>query len=143
LEKVFGEKSNSPVAGMFRFMPLEGANAVMVITTQADYLGDIEQWLERIDGAGQEAQLYSYELKYIKARDLADRLAEVFGGSVRRTGDTGAGSLMPGLTSGSLSDDGSDGGAMPGNAGSGILGGDNARGGVGESMTLGQQAGGI
>ncbi|MEG3193638.1 secretin N-terminal domain-containing protein, partial [Lysobacter sp. D1-1-M9] len=27
LEKVFGESSESPVAGMFRFMPLEGANA--------------------------------------------------------------------------------------------------------------------
>ena len=32
LEKVFGEGSNSPVAGMFRFMPLEGANSVLVIT---------------------------------------------------------------------------------------------------------------
>ena len=28
LEKVFGEQSKSPVAGMFRFMPLDGANAV-------------------------------------------------------------------------------------------------------------------
>src|SRR5690606_11289804 len=26
LEKVFGQESKSPVAGMFRFMPLEGAN---------------------------------------------------------------------------------------------------------------------
>jgi general secretion pathway protein D len=32
LEKVFGEQSKSPVAGMFRFLPLEGANAVLVIT---------------------------------------------------------------------------------------------------------------
>src|SRR5690606_16462996 len=146
LEKVFGEQSNSPVAGMFRFMPLEGANAVMVISSQPDYLDEIEQWLERIDGAGQEAQLYSYELKYIKARDLADRLAEVFGGSVRRTGDTGGGSLMPGLTSGSLSDGGGDDGAGSSGSGSGILGGvggSGGSGGSGESMTLGQQTGGI
>ena len=80
LEKVFGEQSKSPVAGMFRFMPLEGANAVLVITSQANYLDDIQQWLERIDGAGGSVQLFSYELKYIKAKDLADRLAEVFGG---------------------------------------------------------------
>ena len=31
LEKVFGESAKTPVAGMFRFMPLEGQNAVMVI----------------------------------------------------------------------------------------------------------------
>src|SRR3546814_946047 len=81
LEKVFGEQSKTPVAGMFRFMPLEGANAVLVITPQASYLDQIQQWPERIDGAGAGVQLFSYELKYIKAKDLADRLSEVFGGS--------------------------------------------------------------
>ncbi len=106
LEKVFGEASKSPVAGMFRFMPLEGANAVLVITSQADYLDDIQQWLERIDGAGDSLQLYSYELKYIKAKDLADRLSEVFGGGARSGGgDTGgAPTLMPGLDSVELRD---------------------------------------
>jgi general secretion pathway protein D len=106
LEKVFGETSKSPVAGMFRFLPLEGANAVLVITPQAAYLDDIQQWLERIDGAGGEARLYSYELKYIKAKDLADRLSEVFGSS-RGGGSSDAGaapSLMPGLNSAELRD---------------------------------------
>ncbi|HRN62633.1 MAG TPA: type II secretion system secretin GspD [Luteimonas sp.] len=99
LEKVFGEQSKSPVAGMFRFMPLEGANAVLVITPQPAYLDDIQDWLERIDSAGAGARLYSYELKYIKARDLAERLSEVFGGGSRRSGgDDGGGSLMPGLS---------------------------------------------
>ena len=79
LEKVFGESSKTPSAGMFRFMPLEGANAVLVITPQASYLDQIQDWLERIDGAGESSRLFSYELKYIKAKDLADRLAEVFG----------------------------------------------------------------
>lgn len=32
LEKVFGEESKTPSAGMFRFLPLENANAVLVIT---------------------------------------------------------------------------------------------------------------
>ena len=54
LEKVFGEQSKSPVAGMFRFMPLEGANAVLVITRRPSYLDEIQEWLERIDGAGGE-----------------------------------------------------------------------------------------
>jgi general secretion pathway protein D len=110
LEKVFGEQSKSPVAGMFRFMPLEGANAVLVITSQANYLDDIQQWLDRIDSAGGSMQLYSYELKYIKAKDLADRLADVFGsGRGGAGGDTGgAPSLMPGLDSVELKDSGGD-----------------------------------
>ncbi|AXK70939.1 type II secretion system protein GspD [Lysobacter sp. TY2-98] len=105
LEKVFGEQSKSPVAGMFRFMPLEGANAILVITPQAAYLDDIQQWLERIDGAGSEPRLYSYELKYIKAKDLADRLSEVFGGGRGGSGGTnGQPSLMPGLDSTEIRD---------------------------------------
>ncbi|MFC3813506.1 type II secretion system secretin GspD [Lysobacter sp. GCM10012299] len=108
LEKVFGEQSKSPVAGMFRFMPLEGANAVLVITSQANYLDDIQQWLDRIDNAGGSVQLYSYELKYIKAKDLADRLGDVFGSGRGSSGGNGNGapSLMPGLESVELKDSG-------------------------------------
>ncbi|MGY0618397.1 type II secretion system secretin GspD [Lysobacter sp. A378] len=120
LEKVFGESSKSPVAGMFRFMPLEGANAVMVITPQAEYLGQIQQWLERIDGAGGSVQLYTYQLKYIKARDLADRLSEVFGGSSAGSdggGDDGRPSLMPGLQSAEISSSDSGSSVVVGNQG--------------------------
>ncbi|KGM55180.1 general secretion pathway protein GspD [Lysobacter arseniciresistens ZS79] len=133
LEKVFGETSKSPVAGMFRFMPLEGANAVMVITPQADYLDDIQQWLERIDG-GSGTRLYSYPLKYIRARDLADRLAEVFGASSSGGGgggDSRPPSLMPGLESVEI-DSGRDGTSSVTIGGKG--GGDTAGGG---GMSLG------
>src|SRR5690554_2460907 len=109
LEKMFGEQSKSPVAGMFRFMPLEGANAVLVITPQPDYLEDIQDWLERIDSAGAGARLYSYELKYIRARDLAERLSEVFGGSGGRSGGGGGPSLMPGLTPATIGGSGTGG----------------------------------
>jgi general secretion pathway protein D len=127
LEKVFGEQSKSPVAGMFRFMPLEGANAVLVITSQPDYLDDIQQWLDRIDGAGDALRLYTYELKYISAKDLAERLAEVFGSGGGRAGD-GAPNLMPGLNSTEIKDGGVDapsGGAAPvgGGPGGGLGGG--------------------
>lgn len=137
LEKVFGEQSKSPVAGMFRFMPLEGANAVLVITPQASYLDDIQQWLDRIDSAGGSVQLYSYELKYIKARDLADRLADVFGGGRRGGGDTGGGtpSLMPGLESVELKDTDSGSSATLGNYDSGT-GTNSATGGSGGGGTL-------
>ncbi|WAW91981.1 type II secretion system secretin GspD [Xanthomonas citri pv. malvacearum] len=94
LEKVFGEQSKTPSAGMFRFMPLENANAVLVITPQPRYLDQIQQWLDRIDSAGGGVRLFSYELKYIKAKDLADRLSEVFGG--RGNGGSSGPSLVPG-----------------------------------------------
>lgn len=94
LEKVFGEQSKTPSAGMFRFMPLENANAVLVITPQPRYLDQIQQWLDRIDSAGGGVRLFSYELKYIKAKDLADRLSEVFGGGRGNSG--GSPSLVPG-----------------------------------------------
>ncbi len=150
LEKVFGEQGKSPVAGMFRFMPLEGANAVLVITPQPDYLDDIQQWLERIDGAGDAVRLYSYELKYITAKDLAERLAEVYG-AARRGGDSGDGnvSLMPGLESTSIEDGGIDGkngsSATIGDTGNDGYSGDTGSGpgGTGgQSMTLGRREGG-
>ena len=156
LEKVFGEQGKSPVAGMFRFMPLEGANAVLVISPQPDYLDDIREWLERIDGAGGGVRLFSYELKYITAKDLAERLAEVYGAS-RRGGDSGGGaSLMPGLQSTTIEDSGVDGGdTSKASIGGGDSGGDYGGGlgssgsgsgfgggGTGSGMSLGQREGG-
>lgn len=129
LEKVFGEGSKSPVAGMFRFMPIESANAVLAITAQPEYLDDIQQWIERIDGAGEGLRLYSYELKYITAKDLAARLGEVFGGSGGggSGGNDGGGgiSLIPGGQSTTISaggvgaskDGGMDGGGAGGSGG--------------------------
>lgn len=125
LEKVFGETSKSPVAGMFRFLPLDGANAILVITPQPRYLDEIQSWLDRIEGAAGEEQLFSYELKYVKAKDLADRLAEVFGGSARGAEGTSTGSpsLMPGLEPTEIRDQGvDDTGASSASVGGGGLG---------------------
>ncbi len=139
LEKVFGEQSNSPVAGMFRFMPLDGANAVLVITPQAEYLDDIQAWLERIDSAGGDMRLFTYELKYIDAGELAERLSEVFGNSSRGGGRNGGSpSLMPGLDPVELQD--TDGGSVAniGGKGGGDMGGGSDIGG----MSLEQRQGG-
>ena len=95
LESVFGENGKSPLAGMFRFMPLEGQNAVMVITPQAKYLRDVESWIERMDAGGEGTRLYTYEVQYVKAVDLAEQLSNVYGNT--STTKTTAPSLMPGL----------------------------------------------
>jgi general secretion pathway protein D len=95
LEKVFGEGSKTPLAGMFRFMPLEGQNAVMVITPQASYLPRVEEWISRMDAGGQGSRLFVYEVKYVKAADLAEQLGKVYGNTATTT--TSGPSLMPGL----------------------------------------------
>jgi general secretion pathway protein D len=100
LEGVFGEGGNTPVSGMFRFMPLEGQNAVLVITPQAKYLREVETWIERLDaGGGEGARLYTYEVLYMKAVDLADQLGQVFGAEAGGSRESPAGppSIMPGL----------------------------------------------
>ncbi|MGN6153407.1 MAG: type II secretion system secretin GspD [Lysobacteraceae bacterium] len=154
LEKVFGEQSKSPVAGMFRFMPLDGANAVLAITSQPDYLDDIQEWIERIDGAGEGVRLYSYELKYVTARELAARLSEVFGGGSGRSSgggsDGGGYSLIPGAQAsvigggdGASKDGGYDGSGINPGGSSGSLGGGNSAGGIsGGGLSLNPAQGG-
>lgn len=142
LEKVFGEESKTPSAGMFRFLPLENANAVLVITPQARYLDQIQQWLERIDTAGGSARLFSYELRYIKAKDLAERLAEAFASENGRGGRSFDTSLAPGANIQNLSSqDGTGGSSL--NSGNASTGGTNRTGGMGEgTMSLPQRQSG-
>lgn len=103
LEKVFGAAGESPLAGMFRFLPIERSNAIIAITAQPEYLRQAEEWLRRLDRAGEESstQLYVYDVKNIKSLDLADYLNDIFlgsggGGSSRRSSTSG--SVAPGLT---------------------------------------------
>lgn len=83
LETLFGEGAESPLAGMFRFVPLERLNGVLVITPQKKYLDKAQEWINRLDRADLEggANLYVYSVKNIKADDLAGYLSDVFGGS--------------------------------------------------------------
>jgi general secretion pathway protein D len=103
LEKVFGVSGESPLAGMFRFIPIERSNAIIVITAQPEYLSRAEDWLKRLDRAGDESstQLFVYDVKNIKSLDLADYLGQIFVGSSStggsRRSDT-SGSVAPGLT---------------------------------------------
>ncbi|KAA3645969.1 MAG: type II secretion system protein GspD [Proteobacteria bacterium] len=100
LEALFGEGAESPLAGMFRFLPLERLNAVMVITPQEDYLHKAEKWVKRLDRADADgaSNLYVYSVKNIKADDLAGYLNDVFGGGGGRSTSRKAsgGSVTPG-----------------------------------------------
>ena len=99
LEAIFGEAGESPLAGMFRFVPMERLNSVMVITPQPQYLDRAGEWLLKLDRASSEAgsRLYVYQVQNFEAAVLADYLSSIFGGggsSSRRSRD---GEVAPGL----------------------------------------------
>ncbi len=98
LEAVFGEGANTPLAGLFRFLPIERLNAILVITTQPKYLDEAEKWIRRLDrgGTASGARLYVYDVKNVKAADLAGYLNEIFGGTSGRRAAAG-GTVAPGL----------------------------------------------
>lgn len=94
LDLLFGSKGESPLAGMFRFMPIEQTNQMIVITPQQEYLKQAEEWLRRLDRGGAEnsVQLYVYNVKNLKAPDLADYLSQIFlgtSGGSRRSSTSG------------------------------------------------------
>ncbi|WP_343227719.1 type II secretion system secretin GspD [Silanimonas sp.] len=104
LERVFGPESGSPLAGMFRFLPVEGSNSIIVITPQARYLRTAREWIERIDLAGEGARLFVYEVKYMRAADLATQLGAVFDARVAAPAAGGRADLAPGLSPVGLGD---------------------------------------
>ncbi|MEO5623328.1 MAG: type II secretion system secretin GspD [Dokdonella sp.] len=119
LEKIFGTAGESPLAGMFRFMPIEQTNAIVVITPQKEYLKQAEEWLYRLDRGGTEnsTQLYVYDVKNLKAPDLADYLSEIFLGTSGGHRSSTSGNVAPGLrptTLGGTGGSGAGGGASGG-----------------------------
>lgn len=117
LQKLFGTEGESPLAGMFRFMPIEETNSMIVITPQPEYLKQAEQWLYRLDrGSAENAvQLYVYNVKNLKAPDLADYLSQIFLGTSSGTHRSStSGRVGPGLRSTSLNSRGGMGGINSG-----------------------------
>ncbi|NND44087.1 MAG: type II secretion system secretin GspD [Xanthomonadales bacterium] len=112
LTEVFGTEADSPLAGLFRFVPLERLGSILVITPQEDYLATAREWIERLDrgAAGAGTQLYVYRVKNLEATVLAGYLAQLFGGSTsspQQRNTSSRGMLAPGLQearTGSVSD---------------------------------------
>ena len=100
LSSIFGMDTDGPLAGMFRFVPLERLASVMVITPQKEYLEKARTWIETLDrgAAGSGVQLYVYRVKNLEAQILAEYLTQLFGGtSTTPRQDRNRGTLAPGL----------------------------------------------
>ncbi len=102
LDALFGEHGSTPLAGMLRFIPIERTNALVVISTQPDYLREVGEWVAKIDaGGGNQPQLFVYDVRNLKASDLARYLAQIYTNGAGSGGDNG-GQVGPGLSSGTL-----------------------------------------
>ena len=102
LQSLFGPDSGMPLAGMLRFLPVERTNSVVAISSQPQYLSEVGDWIRTIDeGGGNEPQMYVYDVRNMKAADLAKYLRQIYGtGAIKD--DTPA-KVAPGLRTTTLS----------------------------------------
>ena len=102
LNSMFGAHGDTPLAGMLRFIPIERTNALVVISTQPAYLQEVGDWIGKIDrGGGNQPQLFVYDVRNIKASDLARYLAQIYTNGAGAGSDNG-GQVGPGLSGNTL-----------------------------------------
>lgn len=104
-----GKEGGNPLKGLFHFVPIESANAVLVISPQAKYLKDAKTWIERLDlaeASGSSAErLFVYRVKYGSAEEMAQTLSGLFGkGQGMTRGKVGG--VAPGLRPASIESSG-------------------------------------
>ena len=97
LDQVLGDPNIGSLEGGVRLVPVERLRALIVISTQAQSLGRVEKWIERLDkaGEGQGKQVYVYEVQNSRATDLASVLGELFNIKSTSVGEDAL--LAPGL----------------------------------------------
>lgn len=120
------EGGSNPFKGLFRFVPVESANALLVVSPQSSYLDQVRNWIERLDMAeasGDAAErLYVYRVRHGDAENLADTLSQLFGGTGGQ-GSSRVGGVAPGLGTASIGSTGDrSGGGMSGADGGGASG---------------------
>lgn len=102
LQKLFGPDSGLPLGAMMKFMPNERTNSIVAISSQPAYLQEVGDWIKTIDeGGGNEPQMYVYDVRNMKAGDLARYLRQIYGtGAIK---EEAAAKTAPGLRTATLS----------------------------------------
>ncbi|MEW6446140.1 MAG: type II secretion system secretin GspD [Pseudomonadota bacterium] len=139
-------KPDSATDGIVRVMPIEKLNTLFVVTPRKHYLGQIRDWVTRLDQAPDNAlepQLYVYPVQNGSASHLGKVLGGLFGKGSQTT-DSSRGSLAPGLSGATLSSGSANGtsststtGASSSTLGGGTSGGSTSNTALGSSLTSG------
>ena len=108
LEKLLTVSGKGPLAGMFRLMPIERLQSILVVSPQPRYLDEVQTWIERLDryNPTKTSNLHVYPVQNVDAADLANTLGQIFGQGNRGSRTPGA-SLAPGLSGSSVGGGGS------------------------------------
>ena len=105
LEGLLADDSGNPMKGLFRFIPIESSNSLMVISPQERYIQQARNWIERLDMAeatGSAAErLFVYRVKHGNAVNLADVLSQLFT-SEGTEKKSSVGGVAPGLGTSSI-----------------------------------------
>ncbi|MBN2885693.1 MAG: type II secretion system secretin GspD, partial [Chromatiaceae bacterium] len=110
LQGLLGDAEGGAFKGLFRFVPVESANALLVVSPQERYVEQARDWIARLDMAeasGQAAErLFVYRVRHGDAENLANILSELFGGSGGASSPRPTGGVAPGLKETSIGSEG-------------------------------------
>lgn len=99
--EMLAAKGDNPLEGLYRIVPIERLNSLLVIAPRRHLLDNVRQWVERLDQANDNAlqpQLHVYPVQQGNAAQLAKVLGALFGGKAATSADATRGALAPGLT---------------------------------------------
>ncbi len=82
LEKLINAP-DAPTRGLVRLITMEKINGILAVSSQAQYLDDVNRWIDILDREGQnnEPRLFVYKVENGRSRDLAKTINTAFGNS--------------------------------------------------------------
>ena len=88
LEKLINAP-DAPTRGLVRLISMEKLNGILAITSQRQYLDDVNRFVEILDREGQnnEPRLFVYRVQNGRSRDLTKTLNNAFGNSSTSSGN--------------------------------------------------------
>ena len=80
LEKLINAP-DAPTRGLVRLISMEKINGILAVSSQAQYLDDVNRWIDVLDREGQnnEPKLFVYKVQNGRSRDLAKTINTAFG----------------------------------------------------------------
>jgi len=100
LEKLLADEGGNPMKGIFRFVPIDSARSVLVVSPQEKYLNQAKTWIERLDAAAaagdEDERLFVYRVKHGDAEVMASSLIGLFSPGGQGMNKP-VGSIAPGL----------------------------------------------
>ena len=98
LKSIFEVEVRGPLEDRIRFVPLERLNALLVVASTRRHFKSVAEWIERLDLDSEEAgqSLFVYQVRNLKAADLAVTLRQLFGETQVLSGP-GKAVIAPGL----------------------------------------------